>query len=68
VLRATSAVTKYVLLFLQHYWCLWTVVSHLWARLGLGLTFNPPGGARSGQVQLLEQCFTSCSSRYCCGL
>ena len=21
-------------------------------------TFNPPGGAKSGQIQLLEQCFT----------
>jgi len=32
-----------------------------WARSGKGPTFNPPGG---GQVQLLEQCFTSCNSHY----
>ena len=30
-----------------------------WARSGLVPTFNPPGGAISGLVQLLEQCFSS---------
>jgi len=34
-----------------------------WARLGRGPTFSPPGGARSGLVQLLEQCFTSCCGK-----
>jgi len=35
-----------------------------WARSGLGPTFNPPGGAMSGLVQLLEQFFASCFRKH----